>query len=91
MFVMWKVLFERLKSVQILTITLLELEPLPYTSVALMAQYLNVRQRKLGTIIIQTVHILQNESCGHRVTALEGFSHVPTLITSDKPSPAVVP
>jgi hypothetical protein len=26
------------------------------------AQYLNVRQRKLGTIIIQTVHILQHDS-----------------------------
>jgi hypothetical protein len=31
------------------------------TSEALMAQYLNVRQRKLGTIIIQTVHILQHD------------------------------
>jgi hypothetical protein len=29
MFVMWEVLFERLKSVQILTISLLELEPMP--------------------------------------------------------------
>ena len=38
------------------------LEPVPYTSVALMAQYLNVHQRKLGTIIIQTVHILQHNS-----------------------------
>ena len=35
---------------------------MPHTSVALMAQYLNVRQRKLGTIIIQTVHILQHDS-----------------------------
>ncbi len=40
----------------------LGLEPMPYTSVALMAQYLNVRQSKLGTIIIQTVHILQHDS-----------------------------
>jgi hypothetical protein len=31
-------------------------------SEALTAQYLNVRQRKLGTIIIQTVHILQHDS-----------------------------
>jgi hypothetical protein len=38
------------------------LEPMPRTSEALMAQYLNVRQRKLGTIIIQTVHILQLNS-----------------------------
>jgi hypothetical protein len=33
-----------------------------HISVALMAQYLNVRQRKLGTIIIQTVHILQPDN-----------------------------
>jgi len=32
---------------------------MPHTSVAVVAQYLKVRQRKLGTIIIQTVHILQ--------------------------------
>ena len=38
------------------------LEPMPCTSEALTAQYLNVRQRKLGTIIIQTVHILQHDS-----------------------------
>ncbi len=40
----------------------LGLEPMPYTSVALVAQYLNVRQRKLGTIIVQTVLILQHDS-----------------------------
>jgi hypothetical protein len=44
MFVMWEVSFERLKSEQILT--------MPCISVALMAQYLNVCQRELGTIII---------------------------------------
>jgi hypothetical protein len=38
------------------------LEPMPHATVALSAQYLNVRQRKLGTIIIQTVRILQHES-----------------------------
>jgi hypothetical protein len=32
------------------------------TAEALTAQYLNVCQRKLGTIIIQTVHILQHDS-----------------------------
>jgi hypothetical protein len=37
------------------------LEPMPFTSEALMVQYLNVRQRKLGTSIIQTVHILQHD------------------------------
>jgi hypothetical protein len=40
----------------------LELEPMCHISVALMAQYMNVRQRKLGTIIIQIVHILQHDS-----------------------------
>ncbi len=38
------------------------LEPMPSTLGTLTAQYLNVRQRKLGTIIIQTVHILQHDS-----------------------------
>jgi hypothetical protein len=33
----------------------LGLEPLRYISVALKAQYLNVRQRKLGIIVIRTV------------------------------------
>jgi hypothetical protein len=35
---------------------------MPHVTVALTAQYLNVRQRKLGAIIIQTVRILQHES-----------------------------
>ncbi len=35
---------------------------MPRTSEALTAQNLNVYQRKLGTIIIQTVHILQHDS-----------------------------
>jgi hypothetical protein len=43
------------------------LEPMPCTSEALTAQYLNVRQRKLGTIIIQTVHILQHDSTHQRL------------------------
>ncbi len=39
------------------------LEPLPRTSVAVrVMQYLNVCQRKLGTIIIQTAQILQHDS-----------------------------
>jgi hypothetical protein len=33
-----------------------------HTSVALKVQYRNVRQPKLGTIIIQTVHTLQLDS-----------------------------
>jgi hypothetical protein len=40
----------------------MELEAMPYTSVALTAQYMNVRQRKLGTIIIIIVHILQHDN-----------------------------
>jgi hypothetical protein len=35
---------------------------MPHATVAIAAQYLNVRQRKLGTIIIQTVCILQHDS-----------------------------
>jgi hypothetical protein len=36
------------------------LEPMSHTSVTLTVQYMNVRQRKIGTIIIQTVHILRH-------------------------------
>ncbi len=65
MFVMLDVSFVRLKSVQLLPLSLLELELMTYTSVALMAQYLNVRQRTLGTIIIQTgtVSLLERDFC----------------------------
>jgi hypothetical protein len=52
----------RSKSVEELPVSPTGLEPMPCTSEALTAQYLNVRQRKLGTIIIQTVHILQHDS-----------------------------
>jgi hypothetical protein len=44
-------------------------------TVALMAQYLNVRQRKLGTIIIQTVHILQHETAVTDSLPEEEFVH----------------
>jgi hypothetical protein len=54
-----------------------------------MAQYLNVRQRKLGTIIIQPVHILQHDSADTGSLPLEDFvKHNPA--TSKKSSPAVV-
>ncbi len=62
LFMMWEVLFERLRSVQILTVHFPQGLDASDTSLALTAQYLNVRQHKLGTIIIQTVHILQHES-----------------------------
>jgi hypothetical protein len=35
---------------------------MPSTSEALKAQYINVHQRKVGTIIIQTVHLLQHDN-----------------------------
>ena len=38
------------------------LEPMPCTSEALTAQYLNVCKRKLGNINIQIIHILQHNS-----------------------------
>ena len=51
------------------------LEPMPHVTVALTAQYLNVRQRKLGTIIIQTVRILQHESAVTDSLPEEEFVH----------------
>jgi hypothetical protein len=62
MYVMWEVLFQMWKSVQILTISLMGLKPMlyAYASVDVMAQSLNVRQHKLGNIIMQTVLILKN-------------------------------
>jgi hypothetical protein len=85
MFVMCEVLFERLKSV---TIFLLGLIPMPCISVTLMAQYLNIRQRKLGTIIIQTISysmIVRTQVHCPRAIVWS------TQVTSNKPSPAVVP
>jgi hypothetical protein len=51
------------------------LEPIAmsHTSMSLAAQYLNVRQRKLGTIIIQTVHILQHDSADTGSLPMENF------------------
>ncbi len=50
------------------------LEPMFRTSEALTTQYLNVCQRKLGTIIIQTVQCPYPTAlyCGHRLTAQGG-------------------
>jgi hypothetical protein len=85
MFMMWKVAFERSKSVQILTIFPLGLEPMPYTSVALVTQYLNVCQLKLGTIIIQTVHILQHDrvdtgSLPERELSMANSNYFPAVV-----------
>jgi hypothetical protein len=50
-------------------------QPMPHVTVALTAQYLNVSQRKLGTIIIQTVRILQHESVVTDSLPQEEFVH----------------
>ncbi len=52
----------RLKSVEEMCLSPAGAHPMSHISVALRAQYLNVPPCKLGTIIIQTVHILQHDS-----------------------------
>jgi hypothetical protein len=61
----------------------MELEPMSHTSVALTDQYLNVRQRKLGTIIIQTVHILKLDSA-------DFFKHNPNCFHITQPGSSTV-
>ncbi len=56
--VMWEVLFERLKSIHILTISPWDLNP---CATHQCHSKVPVRQRT-GNIIIQTVHILQHDS-----------------------------
>jgi hypothetical protein len=48
---------------------------MPQASGSKGAQYLKVRQRKLGTIIIQTVRILQHESAVTDSLPEEEFVH----------------
>jgi hypothetical protein len=48
---------------------------MPHATVALTAQYLNVRQRKLGTNIIQTVRFLQHEGAVTDLLPKEEFVH----------------
>jgi hypothetical protein len=55
-------------------IPLMGLEPMSLTLVALTAQYLSVRQPKLGTIIIQTVHILQQDNADTGSLPMKVFS-----------------
>ncbi len=55
-------------------LSLLGLEPMPYTSVALMAQYLNVHMRKLDIIPFR-LSITYSMMCGHKFTAQEGLLH----------------
>ena len=67
------------------------LEPMSLTSVALMAQYLNVRQRKWGTIIIQTVHILQLDSADTGSLPMEDFfKHIPIYFQITQPGSSTV-
>jgi hypothetical protein len=67
--------FLRSKSVENCPIFPLQDLNLCHTTVALTTQYLNVRQRKLGTIIIQTVRILQHESVVTDSLPEEEFVH----------------
>ncbi len=54
------------------------LEPMSHTSVAFKAPFLNVPQPKLGTIIIQIVHILQLDSADTGSLPIENiFKHNP--------------
>jgi hypothetical protein len=67
------------------------LEPLPHTSVALTAHYLNVRQHRLGTIIIQTVHILQHESADTGSLPMEDFfKHNPNYFQITLPGSSTI-
>jgi hypothetical protein len=81
----------RLKSVEEMCLPPLRLEPMSHMSVALMAQYLNVRQRKLGTIIIQTVHILQHDNADTDSLPVEDFvKHSPTYFQIIQPGSSTV-
>jgi hypothetical protein len=77
-----------LKSVEELTIPPTGLEPMPHTSVALTAQYLNVRQRKIGTIIVQTVHI--SSSMKGSLPMEDFFKHNPNYFQITLPGSSTV-
>jgi hypothetical protein len=67
------------------------LEPMSLTSVALMVQYLNVRQRKWGTVIILTVHILQLDSADTGSLPMEDFfKHIPNYFQITQPGSSTV-
>jgi hypothetical protein len=57
------------------------------TSMAVTAQYMNFRQRKLGrgTIIIQTVHILQHDSADNDIGSVlkEDFFEQSKLLSNN--------
>jgi hypothetical protein len=60
------------------------LETKPHTSETLTALYLNVRQSKLGTIIIQTVNILQHDSAVTGSLSDGKFLHGQTNVLSGR-------
>jgi hypothetical protein len=67
------------------------LEPMSCISVALMAQYLNVRQRKLGTIIIQTVRIQQHDSADTGSMPTKDFlKHNPSYFQITQPGSSTI-
>ncbi len=56
-----------------------------------MAQYLNVCQRKLGIIIIQTVHILQHDNADTGSLPVEDcVKHSPTYFQIIQPGSSTV-
>jgi hypothetical protein len=56
-----------------------------------MAQYLNVRQHKLGNIIIQTVHILQHDNADTGSLPVEDFvKHNPSYFQIIQPGRSTV-
>jgi hypothetical protein len=60
--------------------------PLSHTSVAFTVQFLNVRQRKLGTIIIQTDRILRHDSADAGSLPMEDFvTHNPNYFKITQP------
>ncbi len=81
-----------LQSVEELCHPPIELEPITRTSVALTAQCLYVRQCKLGTNIIQTVHILQLDSAatGSLPTEEDFFKHNPNYFQITQPGSSTV-
>ncbi len=62
------------------------LEPMSHASVALMAKYLNVRQHKLGTVIIQTDHILQLDSAYIGLLLIDNFFKAQSKLLPNNPA-----
>ncbi len=65
------------------------LEPMSHTSMALMVQYLNVRQRKLGTSIIQTVRMYSVDT--DWLPMEDFFKHNPNCFQTTQPGGSTFP